>query len=809
MGLTVLNNQFRIEIANDDLYNILFKSSVKSVKGKVLFQIFKDKKLEYFYKNTKIHILKSFGIWFSSIVSDNRVIYVFGVDKPKISKSNIPICFVDFSISGINKNTKGVFAQDEHGNVSILYRVNQQDLTHKSFELEFKGDWIQAQEDYVNNYFILLGKLDKNFLDTFKEFIIEIEQNYKDIKEESVTEEKNPSDNLLNFQSCMICGKVITSDKSNYNSIISSLDIRNEGYCINCLEKIAAASALEKISNIINLKIFNRKSLLERVEDPAIFELYLNFLKELDFLKEFNKDLLICNKNNDLNDFIKLYNKKDKISKELEPDSIKKCAKCGVVLYSENSYKSDSLHNGFSENCKDCSKKIYAVKALNQLEEYVVPGVSFNKDDLLKQVKNSTMFRDYIWTLEEFDLLEKVGVTDFYILKPEEDLIQFKKEFGDESNQSETVTSSKVIATPVKKESSKRVVKECEICGQVLPISHFYKSSITDDGFTEKCKDCSRKSYAAKALSELKNYIVPDTEFYKEDLLNQDDNRNKLLDYFWTLQEFDFIEYNEKTNTYILKPENEINSFIEQFGVQINEPNHTVPEKGKERKIIKKCQTCEQNLPISEFYKSSESDDGFTENCKKCFDNINTANILSEIKKYIGIGIPFSKNELSNQLGNSTKVDYYIWTLQEHDLIDYDEKKDSYVITENSTYKNYEPLLDHPDSGKESKALSKISTDSEGDLTIKIENYCMKEIIYISEESNSNKNVILRGIIEKENLFTVLREIESIITMNMVNMTLNRDKKDLLKFIIEFEMNIDSVEDILKSLEDKNWKIIR
>ena len=54
---------------------------------------------------------------------------------------------------------------------------------------------IQAQEDYVNNYFILLGNLDKTFLDTFKEFIIEIEQNYKDIKKENITEEKNPSDN--------------------------------------------------------------------------------------------------------------------------------------------------------------------------------------------------------------------------------------------------------------------------------------------------------------------------------------------------------------------------------------------------------------------------------------------------------------------------------------------------------------------------------------------------------------------------------------------------------------------------------------
>ena len=380
MSLTVLDNQFRIEIANDDFFNVLFKSSVKSIKGKVLFQITKDNKLDYFYNNTDIYILNSLGIWFSYIENDNRLIYVFGVNEPKNSDSNIPICTLDFSISGINKNTTGVFAQDEHGNVSILYRVNQQDLTHKSFELEFKGDWIQAQEEFINNYFIFIGNLDKNFLDFFNEFIIAIEQSYKDIKTEDIIGEKN-LDNLLNIHSCLICDKVITSEKSEYDAIISTLDVENEGYCISCIEKIAAVNALKKIGHIINLKIFNRKSLLERVDDPDIFISYLKFLKELGFLKEFNKDLLICNKNNELNDFIKLYDEKVKISNESLPESLKKCTKCGVVLSSENSYKSDSLTNGFSENCKDCSKKIYAVKALNQLEEYVVPGISFNKED--------------------------------------------------------------------------------------------------------------------------------------------------------------------------------------------------------------------------------------------------------------------------------------------------------------------------------------------------------------------------------------------------------------------------------------------
>ena len=56
-----------------------------------------------------------------------------------------------------------------------------------------------------------------------------------------------------------------------------------------------------------------------------------------------------------------------------------------------------------------------------------------------------------------------------------------------------------------------------------------------------------------------------------------------------------------------------------------------------------------------------------------------------------------------------------------------------------------------------------------------IEDYQRKEIIYISEGSNLSKNVILMGLIKKENLYAILKEIESIITINLINMTMNRD----------------------------------
>ena len=805
MGLTVLDNQFRIKIANDDFFKALQKSSVKSEKGKVLFQIYKDKKLEYFYSNTTIYILKALGFWFSRIEKDFRYIYVFGVDEPKEKDSNIPICAIDFSTTGTNKEASAVFAQDMHGNVSALYRVNQEHLKLNSFELEFGGEWIQAFERDKNNYFILIGKLnDQSFLGTFKDFLIEIEHNLIESKSGATAEEEKYSESQTSFKSCLLCGKVIKSAKSNYESLINDLGIENSGYCVDCLENIAATTALKKIDKEISLKFFNKKSLFERVDEPDVFESYLDFLVELGYFKEINKGLYVFNRKQNIDELFKKYMKHDKTSIEHDTKSMKKCVKCGVVLTSKNSYKSKSSSKGFSDMCKDCSRNSYAVTALNNLEKYVVPGVVFSKDDLLKQVDNRTMFLDYIWTLQEFDLLEKEGVSEFYILKPEEDLIKFKEKYGDEIKESESVTTSKDIVTSKEKKPTKKVVKECELCNQILPISKFYKSSISDDGYSEKCKDCSRKSYAAKGLVEFKNYVISDIEFYKEDLLKQAENRTQLLDYFWTLQEFDFIEHNEKTDTYILKPETEINVFLQKYGEQIKEPSPEVKLTGEEKKAVKKCKTCEQTLPISNFYKSSESSDGHTENCKKCSDMINTANILSEIKKYMGIGNPFSKKELSNQLGNPTKVNYYIWTLQEHNLINHNEKKDTYTVEDSPNYKDYEALLEQLDS---SKTLT-ISVDSDKELIKKdiAKDSIEKGIVYISESTDTNIILILRGIIPRNDLYSILEDLKELITINMTNMTLNTVDGGMLKLIVELELENKSYDETLKLLKEKKWK---
>jgi len=67
MSLNVLDNKFRINLANNDFYNILTTYSAKSISGKVQYEIFKDNSYADFNFLQNIFYLKDLGIWFSYI----------------------------------------------------------------------------------------------------------------------------------------------------------------------------------------------------------------------------------------------------------------------------------------------------------------------------------------------------------------------------------------------------------------------------------------------------------------------------------------------------------------------------------------------------------------------------------------------------------------------------------------------------------------------------------------------------------------------------------------------------------------------
>lgn len=356
--------------------------------------------------------------------------------------------------------------------------------------------------------------------------------------------------------------------------------------------------------------------------------------------------------------------------------------------------------------------------------------------------------------------------------------------------------------------------KICAICNHTLPYSKFYKSDYSKDGYSEKCKECSRKSYAATSLNELRKIVDLNSPFYKKDLLKLAENRTLYLDYIWTLQEFNLLEHDEKSDSYTFKPKKELDEFIEKYADSLVKKEFSNASKEKPTtKATKICELCGKSLPISKFYKSSTSSDGFSDKCKECSEKANAANILSEVQKFVKIKASFSKNELLENIENPAMIDSYIWTLQEHDLIEYQEKSNTYKINE-SKILNYMPFL--PETVHKNEIEIGIASDEPID-TITIENedvpveneargICKKEIIYISEKNgNSVRNLILKGIIKKEDVFTTIKGLQSII-LDQNKILISKFNESLSDIMMELEINEESLDQVLKALENEKWE---
>jgi len=191
--------------------------------------------------------------------------------------------------------------------------------------------------------------------------------------------------------------------------------------------------------------------------------------------------------------------------------------------------------------------------------------------------------------------------------------------------------------------------KQCAVCGKKLDLDKFYKSDDSPDGLTTICKECSRKSHAAKAIEEIRNYIDPSTPFNKEDLLKQSNNRMVFLDYFWTLQEFNLLEEDKKPDYYHLTDEKELNEFIEKYGLKTPEKTppkvEEAPKKKKTPKLAKTCEICNLKLPISDFFKTHDSEDGYSAKCKKCSRKSYAARALNALLDCVEPDVLFYKKE--------------------------------------------------------------------------------------------------------------------------------------------------------------------
>ena len=243
-------------------------------------------------------------------------------------------------------------------------------------------------------------------------------------------------------------------------------------------------------------------------------------------------------------------------------------------------------------------------------------------------------------------------------------------------------------------------------------------------------------------------------------------------------------------------------------------PITTIYSNNKTKKSVKLCTICGQKLPLSNFYKSSSNEDGYIERCKKCDDKSNAAKVLIEIQKYIEIGKPFNQNELSEKIDNITKAKYYLWTLQEQDLIEYQEKTQTYILEKNERFEDYLKFLKEESFDKASDNAPIIDAErsehpSDVSYGVEIDNPDCKEIIYISEIVGSiYTNILMKAIIKNENILPTLLGIESIISSNMKKLLINRNKTNFSEIIIDLEIKNESLDEILNSLEYENWKNI-
>ena len=197
--------------------------------------------------------------------------------------------------------------------------------------------------------------------------------------------------------------------------------------------------------------------------------------------------------------------------------------------------------------CKTCSRKQYASRIIKKLVTVVKPGISFKKEDLKSLNLIDLQIKDYIWTLQEFNLVEIDN--NKFKLKDEEALNKFRIESKMDSIDFDNLNEED------------RLDKVCKICGKTLPISNFYKSS---HGYEDYCKECHRLIQTSKYLHDIINYFGFDKEFTNKDLKKHISNENQLMGIIWALQENDLL-IEKKMGVYILVDKSICLNFLEKY----------------------------------------------------------------------------------------------------------------------------------------------------------------------------------------------------------------------------------------------------
>jgi len=196
--------------------------------------------------------------------------------------------------------------------------------------------------------------------------------------------------------------------------------------------------------------------------------------------------------------------------------------------------------------CRSCARKQYASRIIKKLSGVVKPGVPFKKSDLNSLNLLGLQIKDYIWTLQEFNLIDVDGTR--FVLKDGETLNDFRIQSHFE---------------PIDFDNIENLDKTCKICGKTLPLSKFYKSS---EEYGDYCKDCHKLTRTASYLYEIIEYFGYGSKFNENDLNKYISNRNQLMGVIWALQENDLL-IEVSPSTFVLADEYECLKFLNKYYV--------------------------------------------------------------------------------------------------------------------------------------------------------------------------------------------------------------------------------------------------
>ena len=285
--------------------------------------------------------------------------------------------------------------------------------------------------------------------------------------------------------------------------------------------------------------------------DEFMDNLNKNIYIDIDTLNQKGKDN-INNKNNDSyieskeneSSFNDSNIQSDSSNEDSKKSDESRCATCGKTL--PNDYKKDK--------CKTCQRKEYLSKIIKDMLSHIDPEVEFTMEDFKKIGYTDLRIKDYVWTLQEFDLIDKTS-EDKYCLKSEDILKQHILPDSDSKSEDDNPEDEK--------DNVEKLSKTCSVCGKTFSISHFHKSKKSQDGYEDYCKSCKKQVKAADYAEYLLRYVKPEQEFGIDEMQKNYPAREILYGQIWSLQEFGLI--NQKGDNYALADEETLRKFMDSY----------------------------------------------------------------------------------------------------------------------------------------------------------------------------------------------------------------------------------------------------